>query len=97
MSIVARFVEKLKSTQDGEGSLLDHSLLLYGSPMSNSNAHDHYPLPVMVFGHGAGRYRGNEHIMAAARTPMANLFMSIAAKESIKLDRFGDSTGLLEI
>jgi hypothetical protein len=97
MSVVARFVEKLKTTQDGEGSLLDHSLLLYGSPIANSNAHDHYPLPVVVFGHGAGRYRGNEHILAAPRTPMANLFMSIAAKEGIELDSFGDSTGTLEI
>ena len=86
MSVVARFVEKLKAAQDGEGSLLDQSLMLYGSPMANSNAHDHYPLPVIVFGHGAGRYRGNEHLMAAPRTPMANLFMSIAAKEDIELD-----------
>ena len=97
MSVVARFVEKLKAAQDGEGSLLDQSLMLYGSPMANSNAHDHYPLPVIVFGHGAGRYRGNEHLMAAPRTPMANLFMSIAAKEDIELDSFGDSTGALEI
>jgi hypothetical protein len=97
MSIMARFLEKLKATPDGEGNLLDHSLLLYGSPMSNSNAHDHYPLPVVVFGRGAGRYHGNTHVMAQPRTPMANLFLSIAAKEDIKLDRFGDSTGFLEI
>jgi hypothetical protein len=97
MSVVARFVEKLKAAQDGEGSLLDHSLMLYGSPMANSNAHDHYPLPVLVFGHGAGRYAGNEHILAAPRTPMANLFMSIAAKEGIELESFGDSTGRIEI
>jgi hypothetical protein len=97
MSIVAKFVDKLKSTPDGEGSLLDHMLLLYGSPMANSNAHDHYPLPVVVFGHGAGRYQGNNHILAAPHTPMANLFMSIAAKEEIKIDAFGDSTGLLDI
>lgn len=97
MSVVAKFVDKLKSTPDGEGSLLDHMLLLYGSPMANSNAHDHYPLPVVVFGHGAGRYPGNNHILAAPHTPMANLFLSIAAREDIELDRFGDSTGLLEI
>lgn len=97
MSVVAKFLEKLAAASDGEGSLLDHSLVLYGSPMANSNAHDHYPLPVVVFGHGAGRYRGNEHVLAAPRTPMANLFMSIAAKEGIELERFGDSTGLLEI
>ena len=97
MSVVARFVEKLKSTPDGDGSLLDHSLLLYGSPMSNSNAHDHYPLPVVLFGRAAGRYAGNTHLCAKPRTPMANLFMSIAANEDIELDRFGDSTGLLEV
>ena len=97
MSVVARFVEKLKNAQDGDGSLLDHSLMLYGSPIANSNAHDHYPLPVVVFGHGAGRYGGNEHILAAPRTPMANLFLSMAAKEGIELDSFGDSTGQLEI
>ena len=97
MSVVAKFVDKLKSTPDGEGSLLDHMLVLYGSPMANSNAHDHYPLPVVVFGHGAGRYQGNNHVLAAPHTPMANLFTSIAAKEDIKLDAFGDSTGSIEI
>jgi hypothetical protein len=97
MSIVARFVDKLRATPDGEGNLLDHSLMLYGSPMANSNAHDHYPLPVVVFGHGAGRYQGNVHVMAKPRTPMANLFLSMAAKEDVKLESFGDSTGLLEI
>ena len=97
MSIVARFLEKLKATQDGDGNLLDHSLFLYGSPMSNSNAHDHYPLPVVAFGHGAGRYEGNTHLVAAPRTPMTNLFMSIAAKQDVNIKSFGDSTGLLEI
>ena len=97
MAIVARFVEKLKNAEVGEGNLLDQSLMLYGSPMANSNAHDHYPLPVLLFGHGGGRYRGNEHVLAAPRTPMANLFMSIAANEGIELPSFGDSTGSLEI
>ena len=97
MGIVARFLEKLKATRDGEGNLLDHMLVLYGSPMSNSNAHDHYPLPVAVFGHADGRYPGNTHIVAAQRTPMANLFLSMAAKQGFELDQFGDSTGLLEI
>jgi hypothetical protein len=97
MSVVAKLVDKLKSTPDGDGTLLDHMLMLYGSPMANSNAHDHYPLPVIVFGHADGRYEGNRHIMAAERTPMANLFRTIAAKEKIELKGFGDSTGLLEI
>jgi hypothetical protein len=97
MGIVARFLEKLRATPDGEGNLLDHMLVLYGSPMSNSNAHDHYPLPVALFGHADGRYQGNTHIVAAQRTPMANLFLSMAAKQGFELDQFGDSTGLLEI
>ena len=97
MSVVSRFVAKLASADDGDGNLLDHMLMLYGSPMSNSNAHDHYPLPVVVFGHAVDRYEGNRHVMAKARTPMANLFMSIAAKEGIELDSFGDGNGMLEI
>ncbi len=71
--------------------------MLYGSPMANSNAHDHYPLPVVVFGHGAGRYQGDTHIMSKPRTPMSEPVQSIAAKEDIEVDRFGDSNGVLEI
>jgi hypothetical protein len=97
MGIVSRFVGKLATTDDGEGKLLDHMLMLYGSPMANSNAHDHYPLPVVVFGHGAGRYQGNTHIVSKPRTPMSNLFMAIAAKEDIEIDHFGDSNGVIEI
>ena len=97
MGIVAKLPEKLRNTVDGDGTLLDHSLMLYGSPMSDSNAHDHYPLPVTLIGGAAGRFTGNRHIVAAERTPMANLFMSIAAKEGIELDSLGDSTGLLEV
>ena len=97
MSVVSRLVGKLAATDDGDGKLLDHMLMLYGSPMANSNAHDHYPLPVVAFGHGAGRYPGNVHLMSKPRTPMANLFVAIAAKENIEVKRFGDSNGVLEI
>jgi hypothetical protein len=97
MSVVSRFVAKLAAADDGDGKLLDHMLMLYGSPMSNSNAHDHYPLPVVVFGHAGDRYEGNRHFMAKPRTPMANLLLGIAAKEGIQLDSFGDSNDVLEI
>jgi hypothetical protein len=97
MTVVARFLDKLKAAPDGDGNLLDNMLVLYGSPMSNSNAHDHYPLPVAVFGRAGGRYEGNRHIMAAERTPMSNLFLSMAAKQDIEIESFGDSTGRLEI
>jgi hypothetical protein len=97
MGVVSKFVGKLAATDDGDGKLLDHMLMLYGSPMANSNAHDHYPLPVVAFGHGVGRYQGNTHIVSKPRTPMSNLFMAIAAKEDIEIERFGDSNGVLEI
>jgi hypothetical protein len=96
-AVFATFLEKLRATEDGDGTLLDHSLVLFGSPMSNSNLHDHYPLPVLTAGGGAGRYRGGLHVMAEERTPMTNLFMTIAAREGIELESFGDSTGHLEI
>jgi hypothetical protein len=97
MTIVANLLRKFQETTEGDGTLLDHSLVLYGSPMSNSNAHDHYPLPAMIVGSAVGRYEGNRHIVAPERTPMANLFMSIAGKQGIELDGFGDGTGLLEV
>ena len=97
VQVVTQFLEKLRSTQDGDGSLLDHSVVLYGSPMGDSNAHDHIDLPVFIAGGGAGKYEGNRHIATPKGTPMANLFMTMAAKEGIHLESFGDSTGLLEV
>jgi hypothetical protein len=97
MTVVARFLDKLEATPDGDGNLLDNMLVLYGSPMSNSNAHDHYPLPVAIFGRAGGRYEGNRHIMAAERTPMSNLFLGMAAKQGIEMETFGDSTARLEV
>jgi hypothetical protein len=97
MTVVAKLLARMQATPDGDGNLLDHSLVLYGSPMSNSNAHDHYPLPVVVFGHANGRYAGNTHVMASERTPMSNLFLSMATKQDIELESFGDSTGLLDV
>ncbi len=89
-------LDKLRSTPDVDGSLLDNSVVLYGSPMGNSNLHDHNDLPVYLAGGGAGRYAGNRHIRTPAGTPMANLFMAMAAKEGIELPSFGDSSGMLE-
>jgi hypothetical protein len=75
VSVVAYLIDKLRSTPDGEGNLLDHSVVLYGSPMSNSNEHNHGPLPVVLAGGGAGRYSGNKHIRNAEHTPMNNIFL----------------------
>jgi len=96
-TIVAYFLDRLRSTPEGDSNLLDNSLVMYGSPMGNSNAHDHIALPIVIAGTGAGRYAGNRHIVNPGHTPLANFFMTLAAKEDIPLERFGDSTGIMEV
>ena len=90
------FLERLKSTPDGDGSLLDHAVLLYGSNMSNSNAHDHFPLPNLVVGGAAGQMKGGRHLKYADRTPMTNLLVSMLDKVGVKQETLGDSSGQLE-
>ena len=97
VSIVAWYLDKLRATQDVGTNLLDSSLVMFGSPMSNSNAHDHLGLPVFIAGTAAGRYEGNRHIENPRGTPLANFFMTLAAREGVKLERFGDSTGVMEV
>jgi hypothetical protein len=89
------FLEKMKSTPDGDGSLLDHAVMLYGSNMSNSNAHDHYPLPNLVVGGAAGRMKGGRHLKYADRTPMTNLLVTMLDKVGVKQETLGDSSGQL--
>jgi len=95
VSLMAYFLGKLKATPDGDGNLLDHSLILFGSGMSNSNVHNHSPLPVFVAGGAAGKLRGGRHLKYPEGTPMANLLLTILNKAGIPQDRVGDSTGLL--
>ena len=94
-SMFAYYLEKLRSTADGDGSLLDHSLILYGSNMSSSNLHNHYPLPVVLAGGAAGRLAGNRHLKCAEETPMTNLLVSLLDKSGIPVERLGDSTGTI--
>ena len=89
------FLEKLKNTPDGDGSLLDHAALLYGSNMSNSNAHDHYPLPNLGVGGATGRLQGGRHLKYADHTPMTNLLVTMLDKVGVKQESLGDSSGLL--
>ncbi len=91
----AYYLEKLRSTPDGDGSLLDHSMILYGSNMSSSNLHNHFPLPTVLVGGGAGQLKGNRHLKYADRTPMTNLLMTMLNKLDIPLNQVGDSTGML--
>jgi hypothetical protein len=96
-SVVAYFLDKLRNTADGDSNLLANSLVMYGSPMGNSNAHDHIALPIFLAGTGAGKYEGNRHIVNAPHTPLANLFLTLAAKEGIHLEKFGDSNALMDV
>jgi hypothetical protein len=95
VGLVAYMLERLKSIPDGDGNLLDHSLILYGSGMSNSNIHNHSPLPVFVAGGAAGHIKGGRHLLYPDGTPMANLLLSILHKAGIQQESVGDSTGPL--
>ena len=97
VSLFGKFLAKLRSTPDGDGSLLDHSIILYGSGMSESNNHLRLDIPTLLVGGGAGTLKGNRHIQAAAQTPLANLMVSLANKFDVGLDQFGISTGSVEI
>jgi hypothetical protein len=89
------FLARLKATPDGDGTLLDHITLLYGSNMSNSNAHDHFPLPNLVVGGAAGRMQGGRHLRYPDHTPMTNLLLTMLDKTGVKRESLGDSTGTL--
>ena len=95
VNMFGEFLTRLKETPDGDGSLLDHSVLLYGSNMSNSNAHDHFPLPNLVVGGGAGSLKGGRHLRYPDHTPMTNLLVSMLGKAGVKQETLGDSTGPL--
>jgi len=95
VSLVAYLLDKLKSIPDGDGTLLDHSLILYGSSMSNSNQHNHSPLPVFVAGGACGRMKGGRHIKYPEDTPMANLLATTLVKAGLTEDHIGDATGIL--
>ena len=95
VSALASFLDKLKATPDGDGSLLDHSAILFGSCISNSNTHNHNPLPVLTAGSAGGRLKTGQHLKFAEATPMANLLVNIAHAVDISVDSIGDSTGPL--
>jgi len=92
----ADFVTKLASTQDGPGTLLDHSIVMYGSNMSNSDRHDNYPEPNILVGGGNGKMKlGGQHIALPERTPIANLHLTLLQKVGVEREKFGDSTGVI--
>jgi len=97
-SVFAKFVGKLATLPDGDGgSLLDHSLIVYGSNMGNSNLHGHSQLPVALLGGGCGRLRGNRHVRCPEHTPLANLHVALLNAAGIPTTAFADSTGELSL
>jgi len=95
MERFADFVKKLSTIKEGDGSILDHSLFLYGSNMSNSNQHDNYPLPEILVGGANGRHVGGKNVTPAAHTPLANLHLTILDKLGIQQPKFGNSSGMM--
>jgi hypothetical protein len=98
VGMLPHFLEKLKNTPDGDGSLLDHTLVLYGSPMGNSNVHNHKRCPLFLAGHAGGALKGNLHIRAADGTPMANAMLSVLHVLGLHdMTAFGDSTAAMDL
>jgi hypothetical protein len=97
IEMFAYFLDRLRSTPDGEGSLLDHSMILYGSPLSDGNLHLTKNLPVLIMGGGAGRLRSGRHVRYPADTPMTNLFLTLLDKLDVHAGTIGDSTGELPL
>lgn len=91
----AEFLTKLSKMQEGDGTMLDHALFLYGSNMSNSNAHNQYPLPTAVIGKASGKVRGGQHINFAQRTPLANVLLTMLQRTGVNIETVGDSTGAI--
>jgi hypothetical protein len=95
--VLAKFIDKLAKMPDGDGTMLDHSLFLYGSNMANSNQHNHYPLPTALIG-GWKTVRGGQHIVTPEKTPLANVLLTVLDRVGIRQDKMGNSTGkILEV
>ena len=96
VQLFSYFVERLKATPDGDGTLLDHASILYGGALSDGNQHSNKNLPLLVAGH-AGGLRGGRHVQAPAGTPVTNLFVNMMDRAGIPAENFGDSTGKLDL
>ena len=95
-SLFAYFLEKMKATKDGDGSLLDHSMIVYGSAIADGNSHSHHDLPVLVAGRGDGQLKPGRHVQYAKGTPMTNLYVTLLDRMNVQTEKLGDSTGKLE-
>lgn len=97
VGLLPYFLEKLKNTPDGDGSLLDHSMIMYGSPMGDGNVHNHKRVPMFLAGKANGKLQGNLHVRCEDSTPMANILLTMLHKLGVNVETFGDSTGVIAI
>lgn len=97
MGLFAKFIAKLQSTSDGDGSILDHSLILYGAGIADSNRHTHEKLPILVVGKGNGSLKTGRHIDLGKDTPVTNLLLAMLDRVNVRPEHLGDSTGVMEI
>jgi hypothetical protein len=97
VKMLAYFLERLQATPDGDGTLLDHSMILYGSSLSDGNQHNFDPLPVVLAGGASGQLKGGRHLRHPAHTPMSNLLLAMLHKIGARVDKIGDSTEALAI
>ena len=97
LSVLAYFADKLKNTPDGDGNLLDHTLVLYGSPMGDSNVHGHRRVPLVLLGKASGALKGNLHVREQDKTPQANVLLTVMQKLGVQTERVGNSTGTIDI
>ncbi len=97
VGMLSYFIDKLKNTPDGDGNLLDHTLVLYGSPMGDGNIHGHKRVPMVLVGHASGALKGNMHLRCPDETPEANILLTTMHKLGVNIETIGDSTGLLAI
>jgi hypothetical protein len=97
VGLFAYFLGKLRSTPDGDGTLLDHSLVLYGSGMSDGNQHNHTDLPAVLAGGASGRLKGGRHLRHPKNTPMANLLLAMLDRLEVPTEKFGDSNGKVSL
>jgi hypothetical protein len=97
VEMLAYFLKKLDSVADGDGSLLDQTIVLYGSGMSDGNVHNTFSLPVVLAGGGALHLKGNRHVRFAKGTPLANLMLGVMDRYGVNADKFGDSTSEIDL
>ena len=96
LELFAHFIARLKATPDGEGSLLDHSMVVYGSAIADGNKHTHESLPVLLAGRGGGAIKSGRHLAYAKPTPLTNLYLTLLDRMGVHPETIGDSTGRIE-